>query len=185
MLGSAGAARDCAPESWPAWSWGSSTSPLAGTGAQRDMEIRNISFLQARSIRREVLRPRGPESEVAYPGDACELARHFGAFEEEKLVGVASFLPEPCPEQDGAAAWRLRGMATMQSAQGRGVGGQLLLYGVECVLRQGATVIWCYGRASARTFYERHGFRVLGEEFALPQSGPHYLLILFSGGART
>jgi len=63
------------------------------------MEIRNISFSQARSIRREVLRPRGPESEIAYPGDASEIAQHFGAFEGDKLIGVVTFLREPCPEQ--------------------------------------------------------------------------------------
>ena len=54
------------------------------------MEIRNISLLQARSIRREVLRPGRPESEVAYPGDASEFAQHLGAFEGDKLIGVAT-----------------------------------------------------------------------------------------------
>jgi GNAT superfamily N-acetyltransferase len=145
------------------------------------MEIRDISLLQARSIRREVLRPGRPESEVAYPGDASEFAQHLGAFEGDKLIGVATFLPEPCPEQDRAGAWRLRGMATVRSAQRRGVGGQLLSYGLKCILRQGATFIWCHGRTSARAFYERHGFRASGEEFALPHSGPHYLFILRAG----
>ena len=145
------------------------------------MEIRAISFLQAVPIRREVLRPHGPESEIAYPGDDSELARHFGAFEGDDLVGVASFLPEACPQDDGAHAWRLRGMATTRSARGRGVGGQLLLHGVERVLGRGAAVIWCYGRTSARAFYERHGFRAIGDEFALPHSGPHYLFVLRPG----
>lgn len=93
--------------------------------------------MQARSIGREVLRPRGPESEVGYPGDA--------------------------------------------SAQGKGVGSQLLRYGVGRVLRQGATVVWFYGRASARIFYEHHGFRALGDELTLPNTGPHYLFIFRSG----
>src|SRR6185369_1145653 len=142
------------------------------------MAIRNISILEARSIRREVLKPGRPESEVAYPGDESEVAQHLGIFEGDKLLGVATFLPEACPGQDEAGAWRLRGMATVPSAQGRGLGSQLLLHGVERLSGQGATVIWCYGRTSARTFYERHGFRASGDEFALPHTGAHYLFTL-------
>ncbi|HYL70268.1 MAG TPA: GNAT family N-acetyltransferase [Steroidobacteraceae bacterium] len=145
------------------------------------MQVRRISFLQARSIRREVLRPSGPEAEIAYAGDAGESAQHLGAFEGDELLGVATFLPEPCPEQHGTPAWRLRGMATIRSARGRGVGGQLLRYGIERVLALGATVIWCYGRTAARAFYERHGFSATGDEFALPHSGPHYLFVRRAG----
>jgi len=145
------------------------------------MEIRSISFLQARSIRREVLRPCGPESDIAYPGDAGDSARHFGAFDGDKLTGVATFLPEPCPDGQGTAAWRLRGMATIRPAQARGVGGQLLRHGIECASTQGVRVIWCYGRTTARAFYERHGFSAVGEEFALPNSGPHYLFVRRAG----
>lgn len=145
------------------------------------MEIRRLSFLQARSIRREVLRPCGPESEIAYPGDAGESARHFGAFDGDELTGVATFLPEPCPDGRGAGAWRLRGMATVRPARGRGIGGQLLRHGIEHALTQGVTVIWCYGRTRARAFYERHGFSAVGDEFDLPHSGPHYLFVLRAG----
>ncbi len=145
------------------------------------MQIRNICFLQARSIRREVLRPCGPESDIAYPGDAGGSARHFGAFDGGKLTGVATFLPQPCPDGQETGAWRLRGMATIRPAQGRGVGGQLLQHGIACASTEGVTVIWCYGRSTARVFYERHGFRAVGEEFVLPNSGPHYLLVLRAG----
>ena len=145
------------------------------------MEIRSISFVQARSIRREVLRPCGPESEIAYPGDAGESARHFGAFDGDKLIGVATFLPEPCPDGRGTGAWRLRGMATIRPARGRGVGSQLLRRGIERASTLGVTVMWCYGRTSARTFYERHGFSAVGDEFALPHSGRHFLFVLHPG----
>jgi GNAT superfamily N-acetyltransferase len=73
-------------------------------------------------------------------------------------------------------------MATVPSAQGRGLGGQLLSYGVERTFRRGATLIWCYGRTSARTFYERHGFYASGDEFLIPHTGPHYLFTLHRGG---
>ena len=146
------------------------------------MNLRKVSLLEARSIRREVLRPGRPSSEVAYPGDESEFTEHLGVVEDDKHVAVATFLPEICPGLDGAGAWRLRGMATVPSAQGRGLGGQLLSYGVERTFRRGATLIWCYGRTSARTFYERHGFYASGDEFLIPHTGPHYLFTLHRGG---
>jgi len=109
--------------------------------SRRDMDIRDISIVEARFIRRDVLKPDRPASEVAYPGDESELAEHLGVFEGDRLLGVATFLPEACPGHDEAGAWRLRGMATVPSAQGRGLGSQLLLHGVKRVFGQGATVI--------------------------------------------
>lgn len=100
------------------------------------MDIRDISILEARSIRREVLRPGRPESEVAYPGDGAEGTQHLGVFEGDTLLGVATFLREACPGQDEAGSWRLRGMATVPSAQGRGLGSQLLLHGVQRAVAQ-------------------------------------------------
>jgi len=147
------------------------------------MDIRSISVSDARAIRQEVLKPGRPASEVVYPGDESELAQHLGAFDDDKLLAVATFLPEACPEDaHGSGAWRLRGMATRQAAQGRGLGSQLLSRGVERVSLQGATSVWCYGRTSARSFYERHGFVVSGNEFALPHTGPHYLFVRRGAG---
>ncbi len=101
--------------------------------------VRSITLLQARVIRRDVLRPQGPESDLVYPGDASETTRHFGAFDRDTLVGAASFLLESCPGEDGTGAWRLRGMAITRAARGRGVGSRLLLYGVARVVREGAS----------------------------------------------
>jgi GNAT superfamily N-acetyltransferase len=145
------------------------------------MNIRNISLSETRRIRLEVLRPGRPASEVAYPGDESALAEHLGAFEAGRLVAIATFVPEACPGVDGVDAWRLRGMATVPSARGRGLGGQLLTHGVARTLRLGASLIWCHGRTSARTFYERHEFRAVGDEFVTPHTGPHFLFVRGGG----
>jgi hypothetical protein len=38
--------------------------------------------------------------------------------------------------------------------------------------------VWCNARTPARGFYERAGFAVEGEEFELPEIGPHVLMTL-------
>jgi predicted GNAT family N-acyltransferase len=41
--------------------------------------------------------------------------------------------------------------------------------------------VWCNARTPARGFYERAGFAAVGEEFALPDIGPHFLMVLLLG----
>ncbi len=36
--------------------------------------------------------------------------------------------------------------------------------------------MWCNARSGARTFYERAGFCVEGEEFEIAGIGPHFLM---------
>jgi GNAT superfamily N-acetyltransferase len=142
------------------------------------MDIRDISVSEARSVRQAVLRPGRPESELIYPSDDSELSVHLGAFERGNLVGVATFLPEECPSHEGSSAWRLRGMAVVLPARGRGLGSQLLSHGINRALRAGMELVWCNGRVPARSFYERHGFSAIGDEFFIPITGPHYLFVL-------
>lgn len=142
------------------------------------MEIREITAEETRPIRREVLRPGLPESEVHLPGDEDPSSFHLGAFDEGRLVGIATFIAEPCPASGAERDWRLRGMATIAQVRGRGIGGRLLDTGVGRVAQSGGRRVWCNGRTSARRFYEQHGFTVVGDEFELPHTGSHFLFVL-------
>jgi GNAT superfamily N-acetyltransferase len=141
------------------------------------MDIRDISASLARSIRQSVLRPGLPASESVYPDDDSPHTLHLGAFERGELIGIATFLPQACPHQGAAPAWRLRGMAVVESARGRGVGGLLLTQGIDRSIHAGIVTVWCNGRTAARSFYERHGFAAVGDEFMIAPSGPHYLFV--------
>ena len=70
------------------------------------------------------------------------------------------------PEVLGLTAWRLRGMATDPSHRSAGVGSAVLSAGLTAVRDAGGEVVWCNARTAALPFYERHGFRRLGSEFA-------------------
>lgn len=141
------------------------------------MTIRSITVEQARILRREVLKPGLPESEVHYAQDDDPNSFHLGAFEAGRLIGIATFLPDPCPTAPGVQDWRLRGMATIAAVRRRGVGGELLERGVDRVQQAGAARVWCNGRTAARRFYERHEFCAVGEEFQIPHTGAHYVFV--------
>lgn len=139
------------------------------------IDVRFLSADEARPLRHAVLRPGRPVEEVTYPPDDDPATIHLGAYDGDLLVGVATFFPDPCPHVTGANDWRLRGMATLPSHQGRGIGGDLLERGVAEAAARGASCLWCNGRVGAARFYERHGFVPHGEPFEVPHTGPHFV----------
>ncbi len=141
------------------------------------MEIRPITAEAARTVRLPVLRAGMPKESAVFDRDDDPGTRHWGAFDGERLVGVATFFAEPCPGRPGLGAWRLRGMATLDDMRGRGAGSQLLASGVRIAREDGAAVMWCNARVTARGFYEKLGFAIEGDAFELPASGRHFLMI--------
>lgn len=124
-----------------------------------------------------MLRPGlAPESAVLERDDDPQTA-HFGAFEGERLLGVATFFADDCPARPGIRAWRLRGMATLPEARRRGAGRALVERGVTLARADGAGWMWCNARVTARGFYEKLGFTADGDPFELPGTGEHYLMI--------
>lgn len=112
-----------------------------------------------------------------YPDDDFESTMHVGAFFNEVLVGVATFVREPHEEFLRAKTpFRLRGMATDIQFQGKGVGRQVLVFGTNELAKFRCDFLWCKAREIAFPFYERLDFMYFGELFDLPGIGPHKIM---------
>ena len=141
--------------------------------------IRTITAEQTVAIRWPVLRPGFPRETAIFAGDELATAKHFGAFDDEKLVGVASMYLAAMPERaDVSPAWQLRGMATLPEVRGRSFGGALLDACVAHARSERAALLWCNARTSAAAFYAKHGWQIVGGEFAIPTVGPHFRMAL-------
>lgn len=154
---------------------------LAPNAAYARCMIRPLAAAQTRPLRSIVLRDGFiPAEALVYDGDDHPRAFHAGAFDGERLVGVATIYPEPMPAEhvDAAtgAAFRLRGMATLAEVRRAGHGRQLLEACFDHVRSHNASVIWCNARVVARPFYERLGFVTVGEVFQIDPIGPHYVM---------
>jgi GNAT superfamily N-acetyltransferase len=137
--------------------------------------VRPISAEETLDLRQPILRAGLPRETAVFPGDEAPSSRHFGAFLDERLIGVATMHFVPLPDRpDSEPAYQVRGMATLEEARGQGVGGALLAACVEEAVRNGAQWIWCNARTPAASFYARHGFEIQGGIFDLPNAGPHY-----------
>jgi len=116
-------------------------------------------------LRARVLRPGQPKQRSHFPGDDAPGAVHLGAFVGERLVGIATVT-----EENGL---RLRGMAVEDDARCRGVGAALV-HRVCAVAIERNAPLWCNARAAAVGFYEKLGWVVEGEQFDMPDIGPHF-----------
>lgn len=147
--------------------------------------IRAISAGETVAVRWPVLRSGFPRESAIFAGDELAATKHFGAFDGERLVGVASIYLAPLPERpDAAPAWQLRGMATLPEVRGRHFGHALLDACVLHVREERAALVWCNARTGAAPFYSRHGWKSLGDEFDIPTVGPHFRMVLdFASGA--
>lgn len=139
--------------------------------------IRPITAAEARPLRHEILRPHQPIEACVYPHDDALDSFHVGAFQNDQLVGVATILREPFPDEPHHNAWRLRGMATLPHVRRMGYGAALVRACIAYIAAHDGDLIWCNGRTSALSFYRALGFREHGDEYESPAgTGPHYVL---------
>jgi GNAT superfamily N-acetyltransferase len=144
-------------------------------------EIQVIPVTDALPLRRFVLRPMLPADASHYAGDDHPAAVHLGALGDlgsgRELLGVVSFLPRTEDGEESERVYELQAMVTLPAVRNSGIGARLARHGIAVLEERGAARIWCNGRSPARSFYERLGFRTVGEEFHTEGTGPHYRFV--------
>src|SRR5262245_884656 len=93
----------------------------------------------------------------------------IGAFEDEDMLGCC-MLVEENPE-----TVRLRQMAVLNDLQGKGIGRALMNFAENLARDRGYKIISMHARKNAVGFYEKMGYRILGDEF-IEITLPHYVM---------
>lgn len=145
------------------------------------MRPQAVDVAVVRRLRAEILRPGLQAGAVIWPGDDAPGALHAAVLQEGAPVAVASTMREGYPPDPGPADWRIRGMATLASARGRGLGATLVAFCIEHAREADGERVWCNARLAARTLYERAGLEVVGERFEIAGIGPHLLMCMRLG----
>lgn len=84
---------------------------------------------------------------------------HFGAFLDNKLIGIVSLFHQ-------GSSFQFRKFAINPSLQKKGYGTAMLKYLIKTVQDQSGTKLWCNARINAIDFYLRHGFTHTGKTFS-------------------
>ncbi len=137
------------------------------------VEVRVVEPEVTLPLRRAVLRPHQTLDEVRAGGDGRP---GVAVFDGDRVLACASVRDEPMPGDGRPGDWRLRGMASDPTVRGEGYGAVALEAALDYARQRGATRVWCNARTGALGFYAKYGFTPVGEEFQLPDAGPHYLM---------
>lgn len=121
------------------------------------IQIEQIRYELTWRIRHQVMYPNLPFDAIKLPSDPDGI--HFGLYIGDTLGCVVSVFNED-------SVYQFRKLATLEAFQGKGYGSMLLTYIIAFIKQEGGRKVWCNARASAITFYQRFGFKVLGEEFS-------------------
>jgi GNAT superfamily N-acetyltransferase len=100
-------------------------------------------------LRRDVLYPAQKMYEMEMEED--NSGTHFGAFKDDRLVGVVSLFQK-------GTDFQFRKLAVEPSVQNMGIGSNLLQYITIHASENGGTRIWCNARITAIDFYLKADF---------------------------
>lgn len=138
------------------------------------IQIKEISAEETFPIRLEVLRKNIPLP-YEFNGDFDKETFHLGAFKNEKLIAVSSYMNTSNKNFDGNQ-YQLRGMATLTTHQGFGAGKLMLQQAILVLNKKNITILWCNARITAVEFYKKQGLQTFGEKFEISPVGNHYVM---------
>jgi GNAT superfamily N-acetyltransferase len=140
------------------------------------LEVRKIKPEETYSLRHRVLRPHQTVEDCMYDTDHEEYGFHVGAFDQGRLISIASFCIEKNPDFSIEKQYRLRAMATLEEFRKVGAGRAVVNYAENLIKKQGADVLWCKGRTTVQEYYQKLGFQPHGDVFDYPPIGPHIVM---------
>jgi GNAT superfamily N-acetyltransferase len=147
------------------------------SGAPAGVRVLAVSPDAGQALRMTVLRPSQAPGEQMYALERDPATAHYAALAGDgSVLAVGSVMEEGHPRDPREGDWRVRGMATRPDLRGRGLGGLVLVALERHARERGARRLWCNARTGARAFYERAGWSIEGEEFEIPEIGPHFVM---------
>jgi len=114
--------------------------------------------------------------EALFSGGMPAGARHFAALGGKRIVGVCFVVSKHAPFNAAQSAWMLRGMAVEPALQGQGIGASLVKHVLDLAEGERIEILWFNARRIAVGFYAKLGFDKWGEEFEIPNVGPHTVM---------
>jgi predicted GNAT family N-acyltransferase len=141
--------------------------------------VETASAADVLDLRTRVLRDDTPSDDPAFDGDDDPTTAHLVIRDGTgTIVATSTWLDRPFPDEPGAPAVQLRGMAVNGDARGQGLGAALVAAGIERARARGARVAWANARDTALRFYNANGFATVGDGFVTSDTRlPHHRVV--------
>lgn len=141
--------------------------------------INQITTKETISVRHPVLRQGKPIESCKFDDDDLPSTFHLGAFINTELIGVVTILNKKSKLSAAKFQFQLRGMAVLLEFQKKGIGQALVKYAENNVKNYNGELIWLNARQVAVDFYSKLDYKIIGEEFNIPNIGAHYTMIKY------
>lgn len=139
-----------------------------------------ISSDDTMDLRMRILRPLHPREACEYPEDNLPTTFHVGVLNSGKVISNGTFMQQGHAHFPKAELpYRLRGMATDPSFQGKGLGRKIILAAEQELQKRGCDLLWFNARVSAEGFYRRLGYEAIEEIFDIHPIGPHKVMFKY------
>lgn len=138
--------------------------------------IRKISAQETITVRHPVLRKGKPIESCSFEGDNLISTQHFGLYESDILQGVISLFENNNSLFEEKQQVQIRGMAVLENNQGKGFGRLLVNHSEQILMTQKIQLIWFNARENAVGFYQKMGYKIIGNAFDIPGIGIHYVM---------
>ncbi len=139
--------------------------------------IKQIDAETTFAVRHSVLRTGKPIETCRFDGDNLDTTVHFGCYEDQNLVGVASIFRKNSDLFSEVNQYQLRGMAVLASHQKMGIGALLFNRCKEYSKSHENAILWFNARTSAVSFYQNVGCQVVNAPFIIEDVGEHYVML--------
>jgi GNAT superfamily N-acetyltransferase len=146
---------------------------------KNDLHMYSIKKVDAEEIypvRHPVLRPGKPFESCIFDGDNLSSTAHFACFDEKDAIGAVSVFENNSTLFASERQYQLRGMAVLETYQKKGIGNQLVRFAEDYIKTQNGELIWFNARIIAVMFYEKLGYKIIGEAFNIGDIGLHYVM---------
>ena len=142
------------------------------------LTVEIVSTSELQELRQLVLWPHLTVEECIIEPDEIDSTYQIVVKDEGNVVCCGTFLVETKAQFNFANQYRLRAMGTHPDYRKKGLGKLLIDFAKEQLKQNGVELIWCDARIVATGFYQKQGFKIIGEQYEVPVIGPHYLMYI-------
>ena len=143
------------------------------------VQIKIISSHLTHNIRKKVLWPHIKNNNYKLDIDDNNTTFHLGAFLDNTIISIGTFVKEKNPKFSATNQYRLRAMATSKKHRRLGVGKTLFLESLRILKVKKVDLLWCDARLNAIPFYKSLNMQSLNEIYEIINIGPHKTMYIY------
>ena len=142
------------------------------------LEVKYISSNLTHKIRKEVLWPHIKNNKFSIDIDTHKDTFHLGAYINNNIVSIGTFVKEKNKEFNNNKQYRLRAMATDLKFKEMGYGKKLFSHAINILKNKQIELLWCDARLEAIPFYKKLHMKSLNTIYNIKNIGPHQTMYI-------